>query len=213
MGPLRGPSFKHPRRRGQREPQSKHRTAPRSPPHSKKAPPEHQVQGHHPSRSLQDWAGLSRPWKSPALSGAAEPAGAKSRTALCPAGLYGHRGLKLRGLRGRRATVAQGRGPWFNATAEPAPQKSPRPRPAPANNQGLFLRRRPSGAQPAAKQKHASGAAGQAQAQACPSAAGSRRAPPARDQECAGAPPPAKTHLARGALYQPLQQEKYRIKP
>ncbi|KAJ1163724.1 hypothetical protein NDU88_004177 [Pleurodeles waltl] len=37
--------------------------------------------------------------------------------------------------------------------------------------------------------------------------------PPARNQECAGAPPPTTTRPARGALYQPLQQEKCRIKP
>ncbi|KAJ1202908.1 hypothetical protein NDU88_006703 [Pleurodeles waltl] len=37
--------------------------------------------------------------------------------------------------------------------------------------------------------------------------------PPARDQECVGAPPPETTRPARGALYQPLQQEKCRIKP
>ncbi|KAJ1114764.1 hypothetical protein NDU88_002995 [Pleurodeles waltl] len=87
MGPPRGPSCRHPSLERPKRAQPEQRAAPRSP-HSKRAPLEHQVQGHPPSRSLRSGAGPSEPSRSPA------PKAEQRHTPL------GRRRRKLQGRRG-----------------------------------------------------------------------------------------------------------------
>ncbi|KAJ1122145.1 hypothetical protein NDU88_000649 [Pleurodeles waltl] len=106
----------------------------------------------------------------------------------------------------------QWRGPRFDATAKPAPQKSPHPQPHQQTSSGNSSAAGPAGAQLAAKQERASGAVDQAQAQARPSATSSRRAPTSPGPGECGSAATRDDSSSWGALNQPLQQEKCRIK-
>ncbi|KAJ1210064.1 hypothetical protein NDU88_005432 [Pleurodeles waltl] len=160
MGPPRGPSFSHPSPERPKRAQFEQRAAPQTPPRQKGSTRASSPGAPSQPKSLRpgmpQWA-------------VQEPGPVRS----CRA----HRRQKQGSAAPHRAVRPQRLGATFNATAEPAPQSSPRPRLAPASAQQLLLHRCPAGAQPTAKQRRGSGAAGQVQAQARPSGAGSRRAP------------------------------------